>query len=445
MERIHFVGIGGISMSALAKLMLSCGAYITGSDDVESAEVLALRKLGIDIKIGSNYRAVEQADLIVYTIAVGEHKDLNLAKKLNKRVLERAEFLAEVSKSYKNVIAVAGTHGKTTTTAMLTNILVCAGLDPTVHIGGNSLNLNSNLLIGGQEYFITEACEFNKSFLKLTPDYSIITNIEQDHLDTYKNLDEIDIAFNEFMEKTTKKVVINADYIDDIQHYDKDKYLTFGLLEKGELCAKRLTQRNGKYSFDVFYKDKKLCRIKNNILGEHNIQNALACVGLCLVLGIDIEFIKQGIESFKGVERRLTLLKTKNGVKHYQDYAHHPTEIKTLLQTLKLIKKGRIIAIFQPHTYTRTFALMQDFVQCFDDADFLYILPTYSAREAYLVGGDATDLFYNLGGRINCQYCSNFESLSYELDKMLELNDICIWIGAGDIYQIAKKYLENCN
>ena len=165
MERIHFVGIGGISMSALVKLMLSRGAYITGTDDVESAEVLALRKLGIDIKIGSNYRAVEQADLIVYTIAVGEHKDLNLAKKLNKRVLERAEFLAEVSKSYKNVIAVAGTHGKTTTTAMLTNILVCAGLDPTVHIGGNSLNLNSNLRIGGQEYFITEACEFNKSFL----------------------------------------------------------------------------------------------------------------------------------------------------------------------------------------------------------------------------------------------------------------------------------------
>ena len=417
MERIHFVGIGGISMSALAKLMLSRGAYITGTDDVESAEVLALRKLGIDIKIGSNYRAVEQADLIVYTIAVGEHKDLNLAKKLNKRVLERAEFLAEVSKSYKNVIAVAGTHGKTTTTAMLTNILVCAGLDPTVHIGGNSLNLNSNLRIGGQEYFITEACEFNKSFLKLTPDYSIITNIEQDHLDTYKNLDEIDIAFNEFMEKTTQKVVINADYIDDIQHYDKDKYLTFGLLEKGELCAKRLLQRNGKYSFDVFYKDKKLCRIKNNILGEHNVLNALACVGLCLILGIDIEFIKQGIESFKGVERRLSLLKTKNGVKHYQDYAHHPTEIKNTIKTaLKVFKDKKVIFIFQPHTYSRTKNLLNEFIYVFENLDNLILYKTYEAREKESDGISAKRLKDFLVNK-DVRYCDDLDSLFKILEK----------------------------
>ena len=443
MKRIHFVGIGGISMSALAKLVQSYGNVVTGTDDVESAEVRELRQLGIEVKIGSNFKAVEQADIVVFTIAVGEHKDLILAKKLNKRIIERADFLGNIAQKYKNVIAVAGTHGKTTTTAMLANIFVCAGLNPTVHIGGNSLSLGGNLRIGGNEYFITEACEFNKSFLKLEPDYSIITNIEQDHLDTYKNLDEIDFAFNEFMEKTKDKVIINGEYVEDIQCYAEEKFLTFGLTGKEKLFAKRLIQRNGKFSYDVYFNGKKIFHVKNNILGEHNVLNALACIGLCLILGIKTEFIKAGIESFKGVERRLTLLKTKNGVLHYQDYAHHPTEIKNLIDTLRYIKKTRIIAIFQPHTYTRTFALMNDFVQCFDGIDYLFILPTYQAREQYLIGGDATDLFYNLGGRLDCQYCSNFETLKYELDKILKSGDICVWIGAGDIYNIAKIYLKD--
>ena len=260
-------------------------------------------------------------------------------------------------------------------------------------------------------------------------------------MDTYHNFDEIKSAFSDFYDLTKKKVVINEEDIGKIWDSKEEKVITFGFTNKAKLCAKDVKEKQGKYSFDCYFENKKLFRVKLNVLGKHNIVNALACIALSLEYKIPLKKIKFGLESFQGVKRRAEVIK-QGDVTFYCDYAHHPTEIKSTLSTLRLITKGRLIAIFQPHTYSRTLSLMAQFKTCFNEADCLIILPTYSAREKRIEGGDATDLFFNLDKKISSQYVSNFDALSFELNNLLKPNDICVFIGAGDIYNIALKYVE---
>lgn len=430
-------------MSALAKLCKSLGAKVCGSDDQDSLVLKELSNLGIKTSVGVDDDMLNKCDTFVYTIAVGEHNAVvEYAKKQNKKVYERASFLGEIAKNYEHAIAISGTHGKTTTTAMLGYIFEVAGKKPTMHLGGDVLWCGGNLKIGGKEYFITEACEFNRSMLKLTPDCTIITNIERDHMDTYTDLEDIKSAFYQLAEKTKKVVIINGDKIPKKPLKNGAKIITFGRKNTNDYYYKNVTQSGGKFSFDCYYRGKKLGRVKLNILGEHNIENALACIAVAQFYGIDFCDIVNGTKGYSGVNRRLTLINDKNGITHYHDYAHHPTEIKATLNTLKLLNKNRLIAIFQPHTYSRTKALLDAFSTCFLEADILYLLPTYAARENYIVGGDCLDLFYSINGRQNCAYFSNFESLKYELDKTLKQGDLVVWLGAGDIDKIAKAYLD---
>ncbi len=441
--KIYFYGVGGVSMSALARLCANFGAKVYGSDDNIDTNFEELRKNGIDCGNGINFAKIDDCDIFVYTIAVGENSEVvEYARKKGKKVLERAVFLGEIASFFKFSIAVAGMHGKTTTTAMLGNIFLKANKNPTIHLGGDSLDFGGNIYLGGKEYFITEACEFNKSLLNLRPHSCIITNIEREHMDTYKDLDEIYATFSTFTQQCEKFVVVNGDSIEVEKLKTNAKLVKFGLDDSNDFVAKNITQNEGKFEYDVCYKNRKIMHIKLNVMGMHNVLNSLACVALAKCYGVKNSDIATKICGYMGVNRRLTLLKLQNDINIYHDYAHHPTEVKATLDTLKLLKKKRIIAVFQPHTYTRTKALMSEFVQCFDMADFLYILPTYPAREKYLFGGDAQDLFYNLNGRINCEYCTNFVSLEYELNKQLAPNDILVFLGAGDIEKIAKMYVK---
>lgn len=431
-------------MSALAKLCVHFGATVYGSDDLDSPVLKELESLNIKTQVGLNLDWVNKCEILVYTIAVGEQNAaIKKTRDLGKIVYERAEFLGKIAANFTNTIAISGTHGKTTTTAMLGNIFITANKNPTIHLGGDALNFGGNLRLGNREFFITEACEFNKSLLHLEPETAIITNIERDHMDTYRDLDDIINTFAQFAEQTKNSVIFCGDKIDKKIFKNSQKIITYGL-ENCTFTAKNLTQSGGKFEFDCYKNRKKLGHIKLNIMGQHNVYNALACVAVADKYNIDFCDIVAGISGYSGVKRRLTHINLLDGVGYFHDYAHHPTEIKATLNTLTLLKQSgeikRIIAIFQPHTYSRTRALLDEFATCFDSADMLYILPTYAAREEYQIGGDALDIFYKINGRIPCSYYSNLTSLAFDLDKEIRRGDLVVWLGAGDIVEWANQY-----
>ncbi len=430
-------------MSALARLAKNKGYIVTGTDDNDSQTLRDLNKCGIKTAVSSCPEFVKSADLIVYTVAAKLHPDLTLAKSLSKLVLERAEFLGKIATHYKHTIAISGTHGKTTTTAMLGHIFETAKLNPTVHIGGVSQNWNSNLRLGSNEYLITEACEFNRSFLKLCPECSCITNIECDHMDTYRDYDDIKSAFCKFASKTKKHIVYCGDSV-QLPIKRSKNFLSYGFNSKNRFVAKNLrSDKKGAFSFDCYLDNKFYLRAKLAISGKHNVLNALACIAICYAYRIPYIYIIEGIQTFVGVERRQTMLGEIEGVIHYADYAHHPTEIAALIDTINLIPhRGKVVTIFQPHTYTRTLGLMSEFVKVLGKCDNLILLPTYSAREQPIAGGDSTDLFFALPPNADRIYCSNYPSLKLNLDTVLNSGDICLWVGAGDIYQIAQYYIR---
>ncbi len=429
MKKILFYGVCGISMSALA-ILSTKDNIVFGYDDYPHNEKL-LQENNVKLLSKIDEKTLLQFDKIVYTIALANSKHLiSFCKSHNITIVERADFLGEESKNYANVIAIAGTHGKTTTTAMIGQIFQQANLKPTIHVGGIVSNWHSNFLIGKKNFFITEACEFNKSFLFLHPNVSVITNIEPEHLDTYTNFENELNAFKQFA-KQSKLVICN-------QTLDWKNAITFGFND-ANIQATNLCVNNGKYSFDCVINEQNLGSIQLNIIGRHNVENALASIAVARQFDIDFSIIKSALENFSGVERRLKKVSKGKLGTHFLDYAHHPTEIKATLSALKNLPHKRIVAIFQPYTYSRTKSLMNEFVDCFD-CDELYLLPTYPARELYIAGGDALDLFYNLNGRINCKFFSCNESLFYDLKENLCAGDIVAWLGAGNIDKICYKF-----
>ncbi|MBQ8762238.1 MAG: UDP-N-acetylmuramate--L-alanine ligase, partial [Clostridia bacterium] len=356
-----------------------------------------------------------------------------------KHSIERAQFLGLLCQEFSNTIAISGTHGKTTTTAMLAFAL--QSISPTVHLGG-MINNYGNLILGKHSFFITEACEFNKSFLHIKPNVCIITNTEKEHMDCYKNEQDLLNSFYQFAHQTKDLIVIqnNNPILHNLRKSNAN-ITTFGLDNKADIYATNITQNNAKFSFDCIYNKTKLGTINLNILGKHNILNALACIAVSLHYGVEFEKIKQGLESFTGVERRFEFLKH-SPCTLIHDYAHHPTEIKASLATAKLVKKNRILCVFEPHTYSRTKSLMPEFLKCFNDADEVLLLPTYSAREKPIKGGSSFDIFLNLPDEINCQYFINQIKLFNYLKQEVQPNDLVIFLGAGTIGDFAKKFLE---
>jgi len=382
---IHFIGIGGISMSGLASIMLSLGYKVTGSDRTESSITKKLVSDGAAVYIGHAGENVKGASLVVHTAAVhDDNAEIIEAKKDGIRLIDRAEFLGAIMKKYKNCVAVAGTHGKTTTTGMLAHALIYAKLDPTVSIGGELDLIGGNIKTGSEDYFVTEACEYTNSFLKFYPTISLITNIEEDHLDFFKDLDDIKNSFRQFAELSNPDGITIAwgedENITSALSGSDCKIITYGIGEF-DYSAQNITYSGGYPEFDCFYKKEMLCHIKLNVPGTHNINNALATVAVCNALGADIALASEGIESFKGTHRRFEKKGTCRGALVIDDYAHHPTEIKATLSAAKQMPHSRIRCIFEPHTYSRTRTLWSDFLTAFDDTDELILTDIYAARE----------------------------------------------------------------
>jgi len=441
-NKIYFIGIGGISLSALAQVLKNEGFIVAGSDVVKSEITEKLEKSGIKVVYNQNAKNISNfnPDLVVYTGAIkDDNKELNFVHKNNILCLERPKFISKILPFYKNVISISGTHGKSTTTCMIGEIFYNAGLNPTLHLGAESINLNANFLAGDNNYFINEACEYRKSFLDFKSDVGVILNIEEDHPDCYKNFSEINHAFSEFF-NICDNVVVHEKYLNSLEIIDESKAISFGISSSNFSVKNIKTLNNGGSSFDVYKNNEFFESFVLNIFAEHNVFNALASIAVADFYGIDKTIIKESLQNFKGIKRRFEKAKSKFTCEVYFDYAHHPTEIKKLLQEIQFFNKP-VICVFQPHTFTRTKQYFNDFLNSFNLAYQTVFYKTYSAREKALKGGRSKDIYLNLKNKQNVFYYNSFNKIIKHLKKYAKSNCIVLFVGAGDIYNI-KNLIE---
>ena len=418
-------------MSALARYLLDCGKKVAGSDTYNGDYVKDLQRSGIEVCIGNQRESVAEYDVVVYTDAIQEN-DIQLceARALGKLVVSRGQFLYEVSRDFKNVIAVSGCHGKTTCTAMLAHIFVAANKKFCVHIGGKDLKYG-NYYGCGKDYFITEACEYKKNFLLLKPDTAVVLNSRPDHIECYGSEENLKRSYSQFSESANIKINLYGDI--------EAGGLTFGFDKNADYCAVNIAESDGYYSFKVFEGGVELGKICLNIYGKHNILNALAAVAVARSAQISFKAIQSGISDFKGVERRFETLGVQNGVKYIADYAHHPDEIRASLRTAKKVTSGKIFVVFQPHTYSRTKNLMKQFIKVLSAQNNLLIYRTYAAREYYDDAGSALTLAQRIK---KSRYGDNRQDIVDFISKTCK-GDTVLFIGAGDIYDIAKEIVKN--
>ena len=447
-KKIHFIGIGGISMSGLAEILLENDFKVSGSDMKESEITTKLSANGAKIFIGHNGKNVIGADLIVYTAAIAkENPELLEAEKLNIKTIDRAEFLGDIMKGHKYNVAIAGTHGKTTTTSMVSHIVLKADLNPTILVGGKLDLIEGNVRAAKSDYFITEACEYKRSFLKFYPYIGVILNIDADHLDYYKDIDEIEGAFLDFAKliPTNGYLVCNAEdsRVQNIVSKISCNVCTFGI-KKGNIQARDISyNKNGCPSFEVYYNDVLLGDIDLNVPGVYNLTNSLASIGVAISLNIPFDIIKIGLFEFHGTHRRFEIKGEKNGVTVIDDYAHHPTEIKAALSATKNYPHNKIYCVFQPHTYSRTITLFNEFSQAFSDVDEVILADIYAAREK-----DTGIVSSNMLGEkirengVSCVNFHNFKSIVNYLKENLKPGDLLLTVGAGDVNEVGEMYLE---
>ena len=449
-KKVHLIGIGGISMSGIAEILLDNGAIITGSDIAKNKAITMLQEKGAHIIIGENKDLIKDADIVIYTQAINEaNEELKEAKKLNKEIYERSVFLGLLTKNYKNVICISGTHGKSTTTGMISTCFINAKKNPTIQIGAYLPIINANYKIGSKDYFIMEACEYKDSFLHFFPTKEVILNIDDDHLDYFKNMEGVINSYNKYVNRLPQNgsLIINNDdeNIKKLNLRSDLKILTYGINNDAMCTAKNIVKDDfNKYSFDIFYNNELFLNIKLNVLGIHNIYNALATTLICIDSGLDKKDIKAGIESYKGVERRFEFIGTyKENILLYDDYAHHPTEIKSTLDSAKNIKCHKNWAIFQSHTYSRTIEHLNDFANVLKDFDNIIIAPIYPARETNIWGVKETDLCDLIKPHNkNVYYIDSFKKIVDFLKNNLEENDLVITIGAGPINEVGIDLLK---
>ena len=454
-KKIHMIGIGGVSMSGMAIMLKQAGYIVTGSDKNEGDMISILKENDIPVFIGSHAELVKDADVVVYTSAINQHDpEFVRAKALGIPTFERAKFLGLLLKCYKTPICISGTHGKTTTTSMVASIFIDAGLDPNIQIGGKFKKLgNKNYRIGESEYFILESCEYVDSFLNFPHQTATILNIDEDHLDYFSGIEEIKASFKKFILMLPKNgyLVINMDDINVMNVYDeiKDelkrnniKVFTFSLSEPtATIYAKNISCNiKGFYSFDVIDPD---TLEKNSfyltVPGIHNVYDALAAITTSYAHGIKIADMKKSLNEFCGAKRRFELKKDLgNNILVYDDYAHHPTEVKATLSAAKQKDHNKIIAIFQPHTYSRTKELLEDFATSFSDADIVVIADIYAAREVDDGTISSQDLVNLLKKhKVNAINISKFEDIAKYIKEKMEPNDLILTIGAGNITHLS--------
>ncbi|RBP40620.1 UDP-N-acetylmuramate--L-alanine ligase [Garciella nitratireducens] len=447
-KHVHFIGIGGISMSGLAEILLYNHYIVSGSDMKSSTLTKKLESKGATIYIGHNRKNIKNVDLVIYTAAVkADNEELIRAHELNIPTMERAVFLGEIMKNYDKCIAVSGTHGKTTTTSMISIILEHAKYDPTILVGGELDAIEGNVKVGNSEYFITEACEYVESFLHFYPYIGIILNIEEDHLDYFENLDHIKQAFRKFCNLIPKNgcLIANGDN-DNVVSILKDvecPIVTFGTKQNCDWQAVNINFDNmGCASFDVIFKNKNLGKFYLAIPGMHNVINALSAIACSYYLEVPLTQIKQGLMLFKSPHRRFELKGKIKNISVIDDYAHHPTEIKATLEAAKKYPHKKLWCIFQPHTYTRTLTLLNEFSQAFPIADEVIIADIYAAREKDLGLIHAKDLANTIKATgQNAKYLGDFSNILSYLLENLKPGDLVITMGAGNINQVGDLLL----
>ena len=444
-KNIFFIGIGGISMSGLARILSSQGKMVSGSDLVKSHITKLLKQDGIKVYYRHSASNVKKCDLVVFSGAISnKNPEYDYAIKHNIPIIERSQLLYLISKQYKNVIAISGTHGKTTTTAMISYIFIISGLKPTVHIGGEFDYIKGNVLIGNNNYFITEACEFRDSFLTLKPTTSVITNVEPEHLDYFKTYENEKKSFNTFKNRTLGKCFINSKFKSILKN--NIDVFSYGLNASSNISARNVTLSiDGKYSFDCFKGKSFIGNFKLNVFGKHNVENALATISVCLDYGIDYKAIYLGLKTFNNAHRRFEFIGSYKDCQVIHDYAHHPTEIISSIKTCKEAFNKKVICIFQPHTYSRTKTLLDSFSKCFDGLDALYILKTYSAREDYDYLGSADHLKENLL-KTNPNFLIKGAYTKKQFLKEIKTSNlsycVLLFLGAGDIEKIPRQLIK---
>ena len=449
-KNIHMIGIGGTSMSGIAEILKKWGFNITGSDTQASDVTNKLIESGINVVIGHDPSLVAGADLVVYSAAIRpDDVELVSAHELNIPTVERKDILGEITKGFRNTICVSGTHGKSTTTSMVSMCFLQAKKDPTIQVGAVLDEIGGNYRVGNSENFIIEACEYSESFLSFYPKAEIILNIYNDHLDYYKSIDNIIAAFIKYIKLLPDDgiLVYNADdeHCAHFSQYTKAKSLTFGINKlNANYVAKNISyDKNGYASFDVYHNNVFYKTFKLSVPGKHNVYNALACIALCDEFGLDKGDIKEGLQKYTGVKRRFEYLGEVNGAKVYDDYGHHPTEILAVANALKKKKYNHSWVIFQPHTYSRTKALLDDFARCLTNFDNIIVTDIYAARETNTYGISSRDIVNKIDslGR-KAYYIPNFDDIVDFIKRNAKENDVIITQGAGTITKVGHKLVE---
>ena len=447
---VHFIGIGGISMSGLAEILLKEGFTISGSDNKESALTDHLERLGATVFYGQKAsNIIEGIDVVVYTAAIHEdNAEYQAAVQKGLPMLTRAELLGQLMKNYETPVAISGTHGKTTTTSMLSHILLEGEMDPTISVGGILKAIGGNIRVGNSGVFVTEACEYTNSFLDFFPKIGVILNIEEDHLDFFKDLADIRHSFRRFAELLPGDgvLVINGDIenLDELTEGLPCEVVRFGMDSSKDYSATNiLHDKFGDASFDLVKNGEFIDRISLSVNGDHNVQNALAAVAVADKMGVPMDMIKKGLKSFNGTDRRFELKGQVNGITIVDDYAHHPTEIQATLKAAKHYPHKEIWCIFQPHTYTRTKSLFDEFVEALTLTDHVILADIYAARETDTLGissKDVADALKEKGS--DAYYFPSFKEIEDFCMEHCQKGDLLITMGAGDVVNIGEELLK---
>lgn len=451
-KHVHMLGIGGVSMSGIAEILHHWGFTVTGSDSNSSEITNRLKENGISVTIGHDFENLEKADAVVYTAAIKQDDpEMLKAKEKNIPIIERCDFLGELTKAFSNTIGISGTHGKTTTTSMVSVCFLKAGKDPNIQVGGILKQINGNYKIGNSEYFIIEACEYVESFLKFRPKSEIILNIDNDHLDYFKTFENIKNAFIKYVKLLPEDgfLVLNGDDENclDLANHTISSYTTYGIEnQNADFIATNISfDDNGFSEFDVLKNGNFFEHIKLSVAGKHNILNSLACISLCDHYDISSKDIKDALVEFTGAHRRLEYKGSFKDISVFDDYAHHPTEIKATCNALSNKKYHESWVVFQPHTYSRTQNLLADFAEALSNFDHIVITDIYAARENNIYGVSSKDI----ADRINtsrtaneCKYITDFNEIVDYLKNNAKPNDIILTLGAGNITDLGPMLLK---